>query len=157
MIKYNDLKDYIISPTLNMLRMKSDVSVELLCGTCAVESNMGDYIYQLGNGPAIGIYQMEPATYESIIKDFLHYRKPLYDLVLKASFINEFPDPRAMAVNHFLATAMCRIRYYWVPEALPANSDIEALATYWKKHYNTEAGKGTTDKFIEKYNKYCKD
>ena len=41
-----------------------------------------------------------------------------------------------------------------MPEKLPNSYDIEGLAKYWKKYYNTEGGKGTVEKFIEKYEKY---
>lgn len=38
----------------------SEEAENLLMGTAAQESALGEYIRQLGNGPALGIFQMEP-------------------------------------------------------------------------------------------------
>jgi hypothetical protein len=44
------------------------------------------------------------------------------------------------------AVLMARIHYYRFPEAIPA--DLRGQAEYWKRRYNTTAGKGTPDKYI---------
>ena len=49
---------------------------------------------------------------------------------------------------------MCRVHYLRVRESLPQSSDINALAQYWKVHYNTIHGKGTVQKAIDAYAKY---
>jgi len=41
----------------------------------------------------------------------------------------------------------CRIKYWRIPE--PIEKGKEALAKYWKKHYNTEQGAGTVEHFLE--------
>lgn len=62
-----------------------------------------------------------------------------------------FMDPRPeewrklMQYNIALQIAMCRLHYRRVPQALPNN--IEEQAAYWKKHYNTYKGKGSTTHF----------
>ena len=38
------------------------------------------------------------------------------------------------------ATAVARLIYWRVPRPLPAASDLDGLAAYWKTHYNTAAG-----------------
>jgi hypothetical protein len=48
------------------------------------------------------------------------------------------------------------MRYLVVPEALPKEDDIKALASYWKKYYNTIHGKGTVSGAISNYNNYVK-
>jgi len=40
------------------------------------------------------------------------------------------------------ATAIARLVYWRVPKRLPEADDIEALARYWKTHYNTPLGAG---------------
>ena len=56
--------------------------------------------------------------------------------------------------NLYYAVAMCRIHYYRVSEALP--NDLEGMARYWKKYYNTELGKGTVEEFIHNYEQAVK-
>lgn len=56
--------------------------------------------------------------------------------------------------NLYYQTAMARCKYLMIPEPLPPADDVEALAVYWKKWYNSEAGKGTVQGAIENYNKY---
>lgn len=124
----------------------------LLMGTCAKESDMGTFIAQNGGGPALGVFQMEPATYNDIFNNFIKYKKDLKSIVL---FANS-PEPEEMVCNMFFAAIMCRIHYYRRPEALPAPYDFEALGQYWKQHYNTVKGKGTVEEFVENYHRYVK-
>ena len=46
---------------------------------------------------------------------------------------------------------MARAHYLRVPEPLPDAGDVEALAAYWKQHYNTPAGAGSEAEFIDNY------
>lgn len=52
----------LITHVLKKYDLHSDNAVELLMLTAAVESNLGHYIKQVGGGPALGIFQCEPAT-----------------------------------------------------------------------------------------------
>ncbi len=56
-----------------------------------------------------------------------------------------------MVGNLYFAAAMCRLRYWDVPERLPDADDVRALARYWKRWYNTEQGAGHEDDFVDKY------
>ena len=51
----------LIERVLRKVNLYSDAAVDLLMLTAAQESACGKYIRQLGNGPALGIFQMEPA------------------------------------------------------------------------------------------------
>ncbi len=79
------LHDYIIKPTLEYMggNYNSDKARFLLLCTAAIESNCGYYIKQV-DGPALGIWQMEPATHDDIWEncDALH---PVYsrELMIK--------------------------------------------------------------------------
>ena len=63
------LHDYIIKPTLQYMsgNSSSNDSAFLLFCTAAIESNCGEYIKQI-NGPALGVWQMEPATHMDIYR-----------------------------------------------------------------------------------------
>ena len=148
------LKKYIIEPTLEMLGMKSDSAVNLLLGTAAVESKMGYYIHQV-KGIACGIYQIEPATDYDVHNNYLMHRHELARVV--ESLTTKFPEQSQknnLIGNLFYQTAIARIIYYRAPEKLPSPDDIEGLAWYWKKHYNSYLGKGTVPKFVDAYKTY---
>jgi hypothetical protein len=157
MIDIGDLKQYVIRPALNFLDLYSEAAENLLLGTAAIESEMGYYLHQI-NGTALGICQMEPNTY----RDIWHfYLKPKSKLVLAHNILTYFstttiPPAEKMIYDLRYAFVMCRLHYLRVSEPLPEAHDIQKIAEYWKKHYNTKLGKGTTDKFIVNYNKFCK-
>lgn len=126
----------------------SDSAVELLMLTAAVESNLGTYIKQV-NGPAMGIFQMEPATENDIWKNYLVYKPSLKAKVLSLK-ANQSSVKNEMRWNTAYAIAMARLKYYRSPKVLPSSSK-EDLAKMWKEVYNTHLGKGTVEKAIKKY------
>jgi hypothetical protein len=150
-----ELKRYIIVPTLKEIGMYSAVAVNLLLGTCAVETNMGKHIHQI-NGSALGIYQEEPATFWDLQQRFLIEGTPRFQFLFRNCCKLEITEccPEDMMWNFNLATIMARLKYWSIPEPLPPAHDIGAQARYWKQHYNTEAGKGTTEQFVIKGKKH---
>ena len=154
------LKDSIIIPVLNSFEgydACSESAVNLLLGTAAVESDMGEYLHQI-KGPALGIYQMEPATVNDIYVHYLHYRPSLMKIIdrYKISMV----DMNNLVGNLYYATAMARVHYLRVAEALPKADDIEGLASYWKRYYNTSKGahsfEDACEKFVTKYYRYMR-
>ena len=141
----------LIERTLFKIGLKSDSAVILLMGTAAQESNLGEYIRQVGNGPALGVFQMEPETFKDIVTNYLQYRPELAKNIMAASGINAFRS-EYLEYNLVLAICMCRVHYLRVPEAIPG--DLNGWANYWKKYYNTPKGKGTVGEFVENYKRY---
>jgi len=154
MISPQHLKEHVIAPVLNSLGLYSDSAVNLLLLTAAVESDTGRYLRQVGSGPALGIYQMEPQTYQDIWNNYLRYR-PGIEKKVSWYLADYFPhkEEQQLPGNLYLATAMCRVHYWRVEEPLPDADNALALATYWKKYYNTPAGKGTVGKALSAYRK----
>lgn len=159
MIKPEHLRLHVIRPTLEYLDSVIPYSMaaeNLLMGTCAQESEMGKYLVQLDDGPAEGIYQIEPDTHDDIIMNFVHYREnianKIYHLRQSAAFDSSFD----MITNLAYATAMCRVHYWRVAEPLPEHDDIEGMAHYYKAYYNTMKGKATVEEFIGNYERYVK-
>ena len=122
--------------------------VDLLLETCAVESDFGKYDRQIGGGPARGIFQMEPSTAVDIVNNYVSYRRKLIDVVggcnYEGDVINLLDDRTAiiMACIHYL-----RVK-------APVPSTRLGRARYWKKYYNTDLGKGTVEKYMEKASLY---
>lgn len=138
-------RQLIVRPSLHELGLYSPAAEELLLGTAAKESVFGTYLKQLGGGPALGVYQMEPATFYWL-QDKWGEKYPIL----------AFKSPEHMIWDLKLATKAARLRYLVVKEPLPEAQDIVGLGKYWKQYYNTEAGAGTVEEFVESYNKLVK-
>jgi hypothetical protein len=132
----------------------SEAAVELLMLTAAQETHLGKYLKQV-RGPALGVYQMEPNTYNDIWQNFICYRQSLLDALRRMWGASGVDWQLRMQGDLVYQTVMSRIFYMRVPEALPAKDEPMALAYYWKKYYNTKYGKGTPEEAYKNYNKYC--
>ena len=144
MIKIEHFLDEVVIPTLKELDMYSEEACLLVVGTAIQESRL-HYLKQIPSGIAKGICQMEEATHDDIWDNFLKYKPEIKERLL--GLTNQSMDlVDQLKGNLYYAVAMCRIHYYRVSEALP--NDLEGMARYWKKYYNTELGKGTVEEFI---------
>ena len=147
------LRDLVIIPTLKSLDMYSPAAVNLLMGTAMQESNC-EYLKQLGGGPALGIYQMEPATHEDLWDNYITLHRNIWDRIPDEPY---YKIDTEMIWNIKYATLMARIHYWRVAEALPDKDDVEGLANYWKKYWNTLSGKGKPSQFYLHYNTKVKE
>jgi len=150
----NDLRNLIrdILYATDIIKYEDEREVELLLLTAAVESNLGEFIEQKGGGPARGIFQMEKNTEDDIWKSYLKYKE--YLALVVTDYMCNFDDE--MRWNLAYQILMCRVHYLRVKEAIPKADDIDGLANYWKKYYNSYLGKGDVSKAIYKYNKYVR-
>lgn len=149
MLDVTQFRKLIIDRALTMLDLHSEAAAELLLGTAIQESGLR-YLQQLGNGPALGLFQMEPTTHDDIWLNFLAYREDLSD---KLRAIDDNCDPWSMVGNLWYAAAMCRIHYLRAPDSLPAAGALNAQAVYWKRHYNTPLGAGTAAEYVANWNR----
>lgn len=161
-INCKDLNQYVIIPTLSYLGLYADNNRNLLLGTAAKESDMGTYLKQLKNGPAFGIFQEQDSDHTDIYNNFLFYRPELKARVDSlASPVSVYTNRnQELIVNLAYATAIAMIHYLRISEKrekVPDANNIPALASYWKRYYNTSHGKGTEEEFIENYNKYVQN
>jgi hypothetical protein len=142
-----------IRPALQTLAHGGLAAEQLVLGT-AIQESLLIHRRQLGNGPAVGLFQMEPATHDDCWTNFLKFRAGLADLVKSTLAAGEKPVAESMVNNDRYAAAMCRVRYIRAPGALPAANDVAAIAAYWKLHYNTPLGAGTPPEFIAKWGQF---
>lgn len=139
------LRDLIVAPVLHHLGMWSLAAEQLLLGTAAQESKLR-YLRQLGGGPALGLWQIEPATERDIWNNYLAFRQDL------EARIRDLQSPfQGLAVNLPYGCAMARLVYRRSPLPLPPAGDVAGLAQLWKQVYNTPRGKGTVAEFIESW------
>lgn len=138
----------VIVPALQVLQLGSEEAAgELLLGTALQESGLR-YLKQLGNGPALGVFQMEPATHDDIWDNFLVYRPYLTQ---RLDNVTNRRSAIIMSYHLVYAACMCRLQYYRVPVKLPVAGDIQGQAIYWKQHYNTPLGAGTIDEYLHNW------
>lgn len=121
----------------------SSAAEQLLVATACIESACGHYLRQVG-GPALGIFQMEPATHDSLVAHYLAYNKDMATRVKRAGGVRNL-HYKHLTTHLGYAVAMARVFYYNKREALPAFDNQRAQVRYWKTHYNTPLGKGTPE------------
>ena len=142
------LLDYIIKPTLEYMggNYNSKNAQMLLLSTAAIESKCGYYIKQI-NGPALGIWQMEPATEDDIWMNCDALESNV-GRKIRAIINEEISEGDTMLiVNPMYACAMARLKYSMDNEALPFYADMYAIYAYYKRIYNTPLGASTFEKF----------
>ena len=155
MITPADFLDQVIKPTLEHLaqaspRLNSVSAQQLLLGTAMVESNL-EHVRQLGNGPALSVFQIEPVTAKDMYTRFLanrpNYFKVVSDMLQppdKEDFIGQ------LQLNMRFACAIARMKYWSSPVRLAEEGDWEGHAMVWKRVYNTHLGAGKPEHFISR-------
>lgn len=136
-----------VRPTLLKMEMHSPAAENLLLMTACHESGGFVHDKQVGGGPALSYYQIEPDTLKDLYINFLSFRqrrKALLDSFLPF----EGCTPEDALMDPVYATAAARMIYSRVPQPLPAADDYAGIAKYWKTFYNTPLGKGTEAKFL---------
>lgn len=148
-IYLDQLRALIVRPALELLEMHTPAAEDLVMGT-AMQESLCFYLKQHPAGPALGLWQMEPATHNDIWDRWLRFRPEIQDRIPVAGV----PDPDLLVSDLQYGAIMCRLHYYRVSDPLPAAGDIDGYAAYWKRHYNTPAGAGTADEFAKKFREY---
>lgn len=143
----------IVRSILEEFKLWTPVAEELLLGTCAKESLFGMYFEQVGGGPALGPFQMEPATFR----------------YLRLRFALRFPsivtrDPGELRTDLRLAILFARLKYLSIPAKLPdlenpdrpTDADVLRLGVYWDRYYNGNPNHGTPEEFLRAYRRFVR-
>lgn len=155
MLDVSHFRKYVVRPALHHIGMYSEAAENLIVGTAVQESRL-TYLHQKGGGPALGIYQIEPATHKDVWDNYLGFRPELAGRVRGVASQQEFvsaPD-HDLVFNLWYATIIARIIYRRAKPPLPDADDILGLAAYWKDYYNSALGAGTKPEFILNYRTY---
>ena len=156
------LHDYIIKPTLKYMgeSYNTEEARFLLLCTAAIESDCGHFIKQV-NGPALGIWQMEPRTHNDTWDncDILHecqFGMRIASLGLRKNSDDRDSDyTQDLTASPKYACAMARLKYSMDPHALPKYNggtalDLDMFYRYYKRVYNTHLGASTFQKWLAK-------
>ena len=120
-------------------------AIELLLMTAAAESDFGTYLYQK-KGPAKGLFQIEPDTHNSIHANYFNRRWPMF----------RQKDHDALVYDLKYQVIVARGIYADKTEVLPSEKNIEGMALYHKKHWNTYLGDADPVNTVRKYLKFVK-
>lgn len=155
-INKQHLLEHVIRPATEKCGWQSASSDVLLLGTCEIESGCGKYLMQI-NGPAVGIFQMEPFTHDSLMNYEL--KKTDVQKIFYSSYLSTriMMKPNTMAWNLYYSALMARAKYITKKEPLPKFNDALGMAEYYKLHYNTPLGKSTIEKSEEVFKMIIKD
>ena len=121
---------------------------EMIIETAIAETGLGQ-IEDKTVGAGMGLTQFDDKPFQDIRDRSIKLRpKILKELHIDISLV-EWDDLR---YNQFLALLFTRLHYWLKGDPIPAR--IEERAKYWKLHYNTVQGKGTSEHYLEMNRKY---
>jgi len=147
-------REYIVNPALSDLQIYSKEFAELMVFTCAVESAGGTYVKQI-KGPALGIYQIEPASFTDLWVNYIVRNQHIINLLTLNFAVHRMPSPIEMVTDLKLATAMCAL-FYKRYKVQVESCDPDVLWEPYKKYYNTPKGKSEKEKSIKAYKAFIK-
>lgn len=147
-VMINEIKE-IVEYALYRIDAYSDDALALVVRTGMAESG---YRALKGHGegnPAIGFFQIEPATMNDMIDNYIKYRSHYKKNLISLGMNFEKDTIMSVMSNIGVQAALCRIHYRRDKHSIPSWDDLEGQAKYWKRVYNTSLGRGTTKHFIE--------
>lgn len=157
MLDIVQLHRFVVRPALEQIGLAGLAAERLVIGTGLTESGLM-FIDQKGRGgeqgwgPALGLFQMERATFDAHVRWLATRQNGLFE---KVRDLQHRWSPQGdlwcqMTGNLFFAAAMCRVHYFRVSAPLPAADDLDAMAGYWKRFYNSMQGAGKPEDFKRK-------
>lgn len=138
-------------PAAIALNVYDTPHLQLGLGTGIQESKLQN-VQQHGGGPALGPFQMEPATHDSLWVNFIQYR-PALKAALQTILGENNPSPQMLMQDLIYSAAMMFVKYLSCPGKIP--EDLPGQAAYYKKWYNTPLGAATEEEYIAGYQKYA--
>ena len=148
-----ELRHFVVRPTLKHLNMWSMPAENLLLGTAARESGLGFHLKQ-ANHQALGIYQISPRMHRSIWDNFLAKQAELSSLVRGLASQREFlSHPHSeLATNLSYATAIAWMIYHRTGKAIAElpKDDIQGLGKLWHNNFHRHHP-GSVQSFVDSY------
>jgi hypothetical protein len=154
-------------------------ATRLLLGTCAQESlfvhrrqisfNTQDLRFCMEGG--FGLWQVEPDTAQWVIGkaranglvlqrcykvlDCAEHSRHIFSTAISTGQVSCLLASTLLRKHDILSALLARLVYYYkTPRPIPET--VEGHADYWKRWYNTIAGKGTTAQYMRNWLVLCK-
>lgn len=124
--------------------------VRLMCETAAAETGYGTIPDKTRHGAGRGLFQCDKIAFD----DVLARTRPQRVKALEQAFDFDLLRVEWDDLNYspLLAAVVCRLHYLLIPEPVPQT--LKGRAEYWKKYYNTVAGKGSPADYIFRVQKW---
>ena len=128
----------------------SDDALALVVRTGMAESGYRALRGYGESNPAIGFWQIEPATMYDMMRNYIVYR-PQYRKALEGLGMEFKGDDIEISVmaNMAVQAGLCRLHYRRDSKPIPSWDDLEEQGRYWKRVYNTHKGRGTIKHFVK--------
>lgn len=148
-LRARSFREQIIRDTLEFLDDWSPAAENLLLGTAAQESGLGN---DLKSGRMLGIYHISPQAHQAIWDKYLINNPDLASRVRGLAGQRSFlRNPHGELVNNLsYATAIAWLIYKRHNLLLPAADNIEALAQLWHRHFHAKAS-ASIEEFVSTY------
>ncbi len=151
-----ELRHYVVQPTLRQLQVKHCLAENLLMGTAAQESGLGFYL-RPKTYHSYGIYCITPLMHKNIWDKYLVTQPELASQVRGLASQHEFLENphQELATNLSYATAIAWMVYQRVPN-FPTKGDpsnLGLLAKCWRRYYHGKP-RASMDDFIQNYHQY---
>lgn len=127
---------------------KYNTAKEMIIETAIAETGLGQ-IEDKTIGAGMGLTQFDKLPFDDIKKRNMRLRAKILDELKIDIALVGWDDLR---YNQFLALLFTRLHYWLKGDPIPKT--IEERAAYWKTHYNTSAGKGTIEHYLEMNKRY---
>lgn len=125
---------------------RNKTAVALLVETCAAETLMGECRDRTLYGAGAGVTQIDKGTFDWLKDKYANrFGQIVHDqLNIKLDLV----EYRELDNSPLLALLFARLRYWTVTKPVPVT--IEERAQYWKEFFNTSAGKGSAEEYLER-------
>jgi hypothetical protein len=143
--------DGCIIPAAKALNVYTLPHLQIGFDTAAQETQF-EAVRQTGGGPALGPFQMEPATHLSLWENYIDYRPRTRAALLGLLGAQPVPPPaEIMLTNLPYAAAMMFCRYLDAPGEIPL--DLDGQADYYLRNYNA-GGKATKAEYLANHARF---
>ncbi len=126
----------------------TEATRQLMIGTIAQETKLGTFRDPSPYKHGAGLCQIDPGIPFEDIQDrgskYIEKVKRIYGIDIERA------THRELELSPLLSVIMARVKYKLVPKSIPTNFDGQW--EYYKKYYNSYAGKATKEEYTENYN-----
>lgn len=126
-------------------------AIKLVAGTCCVETDFAKFPDRHPEKLGVGVTQFDQIGFD----DLLDRTRPKHIRKFEKHYQVDWNSLKLedLAYDPDLACALTRLKYMLVPYPIPTS--VTGQAKYWKRHYNTSAGKGTPEKYLLDFDEHC--
>ncbi len=146
-LRKQDIKELAFAVCSAIGHGTNGLATEMLVETCAAETLLATAKDITPYYAGAGVSQVDEGTFDWL-KDKYKSHKMARDIKRQLGVDLSLVSYNELDYSPLIALIFARLRYWTVPEAIPATR--EARAKYWKKYYNTSKGKGSPEEYLER-------